>query len=915
MKAIDQTDLQKEFEYLVRYGTSHPNIVKTYGLVEDPVDGKGLVMEYISGGTLDALFQNKDLSYKIDHICSWMAQVSSAVAHMHEHNVIHRDLKPINMLLDPSYTHVKVCDFGFARVLDQAMSLRTGSWFWMAPEVMISGEYDSKCDVFSLGIVLWQLVAREKPFSELRRVNEIEYMQLVGKENRRPRKLNCITELEELMEWCWDPASQTRPNSAYVRDVFTDLCKIYPEGLIPPMEISDSDRLHPPVGAFLGQNYLETSIACNEELLSRSRKRDSVIDFLMSSRKTMQRMEPPADIPRLDRPILTSIQHEMSRHSELPMYGDHEVLMPAVPDHLPPNELEESYRTSEDAEQEEVVAGEAHNNINTLSPEATHVHFGSTTILSGKTPLGSQTSLYTTLDQSKSSEISNGHANGIFKVEDPGTRPQDRLQFTTTDNQQVEIEFDPYPLVRPAGLTTSAPQLGTETPVGYANTPSPRHSYISLVTSPGTMIQVTGKPFDSPVRQESPKTPSPITSTVAPSKSYAEFRNQSTSSNETSTSGKYRIDPTFYTYRRPEVQAVQERPAPLTVKPVLVVPVVEKKPLSAQSSTEEWPAPPVPVPPTTPSTPSTVALTRFTDFAVIEKVLNELPDEPEAQPEPENTMIEAADVDRLTEKERKIYLQQFEQPTNKPNQRIQNRILKYETYTTPPRPGAEISNKKETDSYINLTKSVKVSREGGYRSVANAQSANPCSFESGAIASNWSVANGILYVNFVNKNLATSQWTGLAFGDLTGNLEAVIFKVQNYQGILSTGLLSNSGSVISLDQQPDVEPIFLNYNSNRLTAEFQRPVTASGTRSVSLDNCVTWNFISASPMNADGSLGAAAAGKSTSVCPNQCNQPQAQAAQARNYYLNPVPERALYNNRESSRFNGLYEQNGIELNQ
>ncbi|CAJ0920611.1 unnamed protein product, partial [Mesorhabditis belari] len=135
----------------------------------------------------------------------------------------------------------------------------------------------------------------------------------------------------------------------------------------------------------------------------------------------------------------------------------------------------------------------------------------------------------------------------------------------------------------------------------------------------------------------------------------------------------------------------------------------------------------------------------------------------------------------------------------------------------------------------------------GFYSSVLSQTPNPCIFENGAIAANWSVANGIVYVEFINKNLANNQWTGIAFGDLSGNLETVLMTIRNYRVSLNTGLLANSGYVISVDQQPDVTPIFLNYNMNRLTARFQRPLSATGPRGFSLDNCVDWNFISASP--------------------------------------------------------------------
>ena len=87
--------------------------------------------------------------------------------YLHKVNVVHRDLKTANLLMDENEV-VKVADFGVARVKStdgSQMTAETGTYRWMAPEVIAHQHYSHKCGVFSYGILLWELVRGDIPYS------------------------------------------------------------------------------------------------------------------------------------------------------------------------------------------------------------------------------------------------------------------------------------------------------------------------------------------------------------------------------------------------------------------------------------------------------------------------------------------------------------------------------------------------------------------------------------------------------------------------------------------------------------------------------------------------------------------------------------------------------------------------------
>uniref|UniRef100_H3ANE8 Mitogen-activated protein kinase kinase kinase 7 n=1 Tax=Latimeria chalumnae TaxID=7897 RepID=H3ANE8_LATCH len=171
IKQIESESERKAFIVELRQlsRVNHPNIVKLYGACLNPVC---LVMEYAEGGSLyNVLHGAEPLPYyTAAHAMSWCLQCAQGVAYLHGMKpkaLIHRDLKPPNLLLVAGGTVLKICDFGTACDIQTHMTNNKGSAAWMAPEVFEGSNYSEKCDVFSWGIILWEVITRRKPFDEI----------------------------------------------------------------------------------------------------------------------------------------------------------------------------------------------------------------------------------------------------------------------------------------------------------------------------------------------------------------------------------------------------------------------------------------------------------------------------------------------------------------------------------------------------------------------------------------------------------------------------------------------------------------------------------------------------------------------------------------------------------------------------
>ncbi|MEK5333977.1 MULTISPECIES: Stk1 family PASTA domain-containing Ser/Thr kinase [unclassified Lysinibacillus] len=164
----NEDELHRRFqrEALSVTSLTHPNIVSIYDVGDDG-DLHYIVMEYVQGKTLKQYIQEfAPISpARSVHI---MKQLTSAIANAHENHIIHRDIKPQNILMDAD-GNVKITDFGIAMTLSATSFTQTnsvlGTVHYLSPEQARGGTATNKSDIYALGIVLYELLTGELPFS------------------------------------------------------------------------------------------------------------------------------------------------------------------------------------------------------------------------------------------------------------------------------------------------------------------------------------------------------------------------------------------------------------------------------------------------------------------------------------------------------------------------------------------------------------------------------------------------------------------------------------------------------------------------------------------------------------------------------------------------------------------------------
>mmetsp|Transcript_135895 Transcript_135895/g.290447 ORF Transcript_135895/g.290447 Transcript_135895/m.290447 type:complete len:305 (-) Transcript_135895:26-940(-) len=220
-------ELKKELAILSHLASlNHPHLVRFIGHVTKP--NLMLVVEFCGGSTLF------EILHQCDHIeLSWAqcgemsTQIASALDYLHgaAPRIVHRDVKSANiMLAQPVYgpgdePDIKVSDFGVSKVLAAQegdgmakMTLNVGTCAWMAPEVFVSDSYNEKVDVYSYGMVLFEIICRREPFSEV----PGEFIVSMVSSGERPdykehARPDCPELVIELMKQCWAQDPESRP--------------------------------------------------------------------------------------------------------------------------------------------------------------------------------------------------------------------------------------------------------------------------------------------------------------------------------------------------------------------------------------------------------------------------------------------------------------------------------------------------------------------------------------------------------------------------------------------------------------------------------------------------------------------------------------------------------------------------------
>ncbi|TGZ69050.1 hypothetical protein CRM22_003953 [Opisthorchis felineus] len=228
---MSKEDFLKEARIMKRL--HHPKLVRLYAVVTaDPIY---IVTELMSLGSLlhylrDGPGRNLELKLLIDMV----AQIASGMAHLEKERYIHRDLAARNVLVSENNT-VKVADFGLARIIDTASETYTakqGAQFpikWTAPEAALLGRFTVKSDVWSFGIVIYEIVTHgQTPYPSM---NNTQTLQQVESGYRMPRPPSCPDPVYQVMLRTWDTIPDKRPTfdslCTYFEDYFSNAERTY----------------------------------------------------------------------------------------------------------------------------------------------------------------------------------------------------------------------------------------------------------------------------------------------------------------------------------------------------------------------------------------------------------------------------------------------------------------------------------------------------------------------------------------------------------------------------------------------------------------------------------------------------------------------------------------------------------------
>ncbi|WP_215523661.1 serine/threonine-protein kinase [Varibaculum prostatecancerukia] len=182
-------------------GVRHQNIVEVYDLVQTP-EYMAIIMEYTDGGDLGELLKKRGTLLPLDAVYYCMG-IAAGLSPIHHAGIVHRDLKPSNILLkrQGNYLVPKIADFGLARWIDPRYEIQTtkrsGTPYYMAPEMIEGKGVSSKTDIYSLGVILYELLCGITPFrGSVGEVLEHQFYDMPGMLPGIPGSLwNVITQM------------------------------------------------------------------------------------------------------------------------------------------------------------------------------------------------------------------------------------------------------------------------------------------------------------------------------------------------------------------------------------------------------------------------------------------------------------------------------------------------------------------------------------------------------------------------------------------------------------------------------------------------------------------------------------------------------------------------------------------------
>jgi len=160
---VTSSDLHNiKTEITVHRNLDHPNIIKFYDYIQKE-HNIYFILDFAENGNLYS-YVHKRRGLPQEDVFRFFHQTCLAIQHLHQNDVLHRDIKPENLLLD-KHCNIKLCDFGWsARRINEKRTTFCGTYEYMAPEVVYKKTYDYRVDIWSLGVLLYELIHKEAPY-------------------------------------------------------------------------------------------------------------------------------------------------------------------------------------------------------------------------------------------------------------------------------------------------------------------------------------------------------------------------------------------------------------------------------------------------------------------------------------------------------------------------------------------------------------------------------------------------------------------------------------------------------------------------------------------------------------------------------------------------------------------------------
>lgn len=226
----------------------HPNVIYLQGVVtrSNPVM---IITEYMENGSLDTFLRANDGKFQTIQLIGMLRGIAAGMSYLADMNYVHRDLAARNVLVNASLI-CKIADFGLSREIENASDAYTtrGGKIpvrWTAPEAIAFRKFTSASDVWSYGVVLWEVMSYgERPYWNW---SNQDVIKSIEKGYRLPAPMDCPEALYQLMLDCWQKQRTHRPTFASITQTLDNLAR-QPQLLLPirnsPTEQGPQDNFH-----------------------------------------------------------------------------------------------------------------------------------------------------------------------------------------------------------------------------------------------------------------------------------------------------------------------------------------------------------------------------------------------------------------------------------------------------------------------------------------------------------------------------------------------------------------------------------------------------------------------------------------------------------------------------------------------